>query len=83
MESIYWASNKKRKITKRSKKEEPENDDEDDNPFVLPFKLPSLGGGSTLYTNANHIYFNNEINHFKSIFYPLISRYPEQNLSRC
>jgi ATP-dependent Clp endopeptidase proteolytic subunit ClpP len=62
MESMYWASNKKRKITKKSKKEEPVNDDDDDNPFVLPFKLPSFGGSATLYTNANHIYFNNEIN---------------------
>jgi ATP-dependent Clp endopeptidase proteolytic subunit ClpP len=66
MDPVYWMSNKKRKFSKRSNtaaSPPPSNDDDDDGiPFPFPFKLPNLGGSGTLYTNANHIYFNNDIN---------------------
>jgi ATP-dependent Clp protease protease subunit len=66
MSSLNWmSSNKRRKVAKPAivPVAPPGNDDDDDDgmPFPFPFKLPSLGGGSTLYTNANHVYFNNDI----------------------
>lgn len=65
MSSVYWMTNKKRKISKdkpASVAPPPGNDDDDEGlPFPFPFKMPSFGGGNTLYTTANHIYFNNDI----------------------
>jgi ATP-dependent Clp protease protease subunit len=66
MTSLQWkSSNKRRKIATPSHGPPPppsqEEDDDDGMPFPFPFKLPQLGGGGTLYTNANHIYFNNDI----------------------
>ena len=66
MQSINWSANKKRKISKPPAPPPqmgPANDDDDEGmPFPFPFKLPNLGGGNTIYTSANHIYFNDDIN---------------------
>ena len=36
-------------------------DDDDDQPITIPFRLPNLGGSSSIYSHANHIYFNDDI----------------------
>jgi ATP-dependent Clp protease protease subunit len=60
----WMSSNKRRKVSKPVLVPPPPGNDDDDDegmPFPFPFKLPALGGGGTLYTSANHVYFNNDI----------------------
>jgi ATP-dependent Clp endopeptidase proteolytic subunit ClpP len=65
MHSIHWSANKKRKTPSPSilppKMTQGNDDEEEGLPFPFPFKLPNIGGGSTIYTSANHIYFNDDI----------------------
>jgi len=64
MDQVHWSA-KRRKTQKKTASPAappPNNDDDDEGiPFPFPFKMPALGGGATLYTSANHIYFNNDI----------------------
>ena len=69
MNQLYWAanhlstkfySNKKRKLTQPNSTG-PENDDEESLPFPFPIKFPNIGGGNTITTSTNHIYFNDDI----------------------
>lgn len=43
------------------------NDDEDGGPMTLPFILPKFGGGANVYSQTNHVYFNDEITN-ESVF---------------
>jgi ATP-dependent protease ClpP protease subunit len=58
MDPVYWMANKKRKLVKNVKA------DDDDEGIPFPFQFPKLelGGGASIYTHANHIYFNDDIN---------------------
>lgn len=48
---------------KRKAKAEPEMDDSsEDGGVSLPFVFPKLGGGASVYSQQNHVYFNDEIN---------------------
>lgn len=68
---MSWsAAEPARASKKRKAPAEPVMDDDDDgpiNPMQLPIILPKAMGGTSVYSHANHVYFNDEITN-ESVF---------------